>query len=232
MSESLRIKTPDGEFSCYVARPSADTPAPVVVVIQEIFGVNAGIRSIADDYAKRGFIAVCPDLFWRAEPGLDMSEAKEGDWAKGFALYQAYDRDRGVADIAATIASARTLSGSNGKVGVSGYCLGGLMTYLSAARTDGDAFVAYYGGGTDSYLDEVGNIKRPLLYHLAGDDEYIDAAAREKITQALKTNPHAEFHVYPGRNHAFARPNGNHYDANDASLANGRTDAFFRKHLS
>src|SRR4051794_38706324 len=99
MNERLTIRTDDGSFSCYVARPKAAI-APVVVVIQEIFGVNAGIRSIADSYAAKGFIAVSPDLFWRAEPGLDMSESSEGDLTKAVALYNAYDFDKGVHDIA------------------------------------------------------------------------------------------------------------------------------------
>ncbi|MES2073935.1 MAG: dienelactone hydrolase family protein [Pseudomonadota bacterium] len=233
MKESLTIQVADGSFNCYVARPSAASAAtaPVVVVVQEIFGVNAGIRSIADNYAAKGYIAVAPDLFWRTEPGLDMSESKEGDWAKGFALYNAFDFDKGVQDIAATVAAARSLQGASGKVGVTGYCLGGLMTFLTAARADADAFVPYYGGGTDKYAQEALNIKRPMLYHLAGDDEYIGKDAQAVINAALKDNPHAEVHTYPGRNHAFARPGGNHYDAQDATLANGRTDAFFKKHL-
>lgn len=232
MNDSLTITVADGSFQCYVARPSAAlASAPVVVVMQEIFGVNAGIRSIADDYAAKGYIAVAPDLFWRAEPGLSMSEASPGDWAKGFALYSAYDFDRGVQDVAATIAAARKMDGASGKVGVTGYCLGGLMTYLSAARADADAFVAYYGGSTEKYLAEAGNIKRPLLYHLAEEDEYIGKEAQAAIHAALDANPHAELHDYPGCNHAFARPGGNHYAAGAAALANSRTDAFFNKHL-
>ena len=232
MSEQLAIQTPDGSFNCYVARPAAGTAAgPVIVVIQEIFGVNAGIRSIADDYAAKGYIAIAPDLFWRAEPGLSMSEDKEGDWAKGFALYGAYDFDRGVHDIAACVAAARSLPGASGKVGVTGYCLGGLMTFLTAARADADAFVAYYGGGTEKYVAEGVNIKRPLLYHLAGADEYIGADAQAAINGALAGNAHVELHTYPGCNHAFARPGGNHYDAAAATLANGRTDEFFAQHL-
>ncbi|GGC67341.1 dienelactone hydrolase family protein [Undibacterium terreum] len=230
MKETLTVKVADGSFNCYVARPSAAV-APVIVVMQEIFGVNAGIRSIADAYAAKGYIAVAPDLFWRAEPGLDMSESKEGDWTKGFALYSAYDFDKGVQDVAATIAAARTMTGASGKVGVTGYCLGGLMTFLSAARADADAFVAYYGGSTEKYIQESVNIKRPLLYHLAGADEYIGTEAQATINAALKANSHAEVHTYPGCNHAFARPGGNHYDASAAELANGRTDAFFKKHL-
>jgi len=231
MSETLTIKVADGSFSCYVTRPDNAASAPVVVVLQEIFGVNAGIRSIADDYAAKGYIAVAPDLFWRADPGLDMSEDEPGDWARGFALYSAYDFDGGVNDIAAVVAGSRTLHGASGKVGVTGYCLGGLMTYLTAARADADAFVAYYGGGTEKYAAEAGKVGKPLLYHLAEEDEYIGKEAQATISAAFRANPHIELHSYPGCNHAFARPGGNHYDTAAATLANARTDAFFKQHL-
>jgi carboxymethylenebutenolidase len=232
MSETLTIKVADGSFNCYVARPANAASAPVIVVLQEIFGVNAGIRSIADGYAAKGYIAVAPDLFWRADPGLDMSEAEPGDWARGFALYSAYNFDGGVGDIAATVAAARTLKGGSGQVGVTGYCLGGLMTYLTAARADADAFVAYYGGGTEKYAAEAGNISKPTLYHLAEEDEYIGKDAQAVITAAFKVNPKIELHSYPGCNHAFARPGGTHYDTAAATLANARTDAFFKQNLS
>ena len=177
MSKQLRIHTADGEFSCYVARSGNAVAAPVVIVIQEIFGVNAGIRSIADGYAAKSYLAIAPDLFWRGEPNLDLSDKSEQDLAKGFAQYNAYDFARGVHDIAATVAAARTLDGASGKVGITGYCLGGLMTFLSAAGTDADAFAAYYGGGTDQHLSIAAEIKKPLLYHLADADEYIGEQA-------------------------------------------------------
>jgi carboxymethylenebutenolidase len=231
MTEQLHVQTPDGNFACYVARPAGAGTYPVIVVLQEIFGVNAGIRSIADDYAAKGYIAISPDLFWRAEPGLSMSEANEGDWAKGFALYSAYDMNKGVQDIAATIAAARNMPGANGKVGVTGYCLGGLLTYLTAARFNADAFVAYYGGATEKYLDEATGITDPLLYHLAEEDEYINKDAQAAIKAAL-AKPNIDVYSYPGRNHAFVRPGGNHYNATDATLANVRTDAFLKQYLA
>ncbi|CAN7410744.1 dienelactone hydrolase family protein [Pseudoduganella sp. LjRoot289] len=232
MKQTLNIQAEDGTFQCYVARPATEGPAPVIVVLQEIFGVNAGIRSIAEGYAAQGYIAVAPDLFWRAEAGLDMSEAKEGDWAKGFALYNAYDFDQGVRDIAATIAAARGMQGASGKVGVTGYCLGGLLTYLSAARGRADAFVAYYGGGTENYAAEAAKVADPLLYHIAGEDDYIGKEAQAVINAALGANANIELHTYPGCNHAFARPGGSHYDDAAATLANGRSAAFFKQHLS
>ncbi len=231
MSEKLVITTAEGSFDCYVARPDVVGTYPVIIVLQEIFGVNEGIRSIADSYAAKGYIAVAPDLFWRAEPGLSLSEAVESDVAKAFSLYQSYDFDKGVQDIAATISAARTLEGASGKVGVTGYCLGGLMTYLSAARTDGDAFAAYYGGGTDQYLAEARNIGAPIIYHLAGADDYLKPDAQEQIKAALADKQDAEVHIYPGCDHAFARPGGSHHDAAATQLANSRTDEFFARTL-
>ena len=232
MSEQLSIHTPDGDFNCYVARPAAATPAPVIVIIQEIFGVNAGIRAIADGYAAKGYIAIAPDLFWRAEPGLDLSDSVPDDVTKAFAMYGAYDVEKGVQDIGAIVAAARTLPGASGKVGVTGYCLGGLMTFLAAAGTDADAFAAYYGGGMDQHLDKVTQITRPLLVHLAGDDAYIGKDAQAAIQASLAGKPDTAVHIYPGCDHAFARTVGAHYDAAAATLANTRTDAFFQRHLA
>jgi carboxymethylenebutenolidase len=231
-TSSIQVAVADGRFHCHVAWPDTPGLRPVIVVLQEIFGVNAGIRSIADAYAEKGYIAVAPDLFWRDAPGLSLSEDKDGDWERAFALYNAYDIGAGIEDIAAVVAAARRLPGANGKVGVTGYCLGGLLTYLSAARTNADAFVAYYGGGTDRYVAEADAIRAPLLYHLAGADEYIGPTAQEAIRAALARRPGRELHVYPGRDHAFARPGGHHYHAGDAILANARTDAFFARHLA
>jgi carboxymethylenebutenolidase len=233
MSEQISIQTTDGVFDCYVARPAAAAAqAPVIVIIQEIFGVNAGIRAIADGYAAKGYIAIAPDLFWRAQPGLELAESNPDDVTKAFAMYNAYDVEKGVQDIAAVVTTARTLAGASGKVGVTGYCLGGLLTYLAAAGTDADAFAAYYGGGIDQHLDKVARITRPLLVHLAGDDAYIGADAQAAIQGALAGKPDTEVHIYPGCDHAFARPGGAHHDAAATTLANARTDAFFQRHLA
>ncbi|MFT4251791.1 MAG: dienelactone hydrolase family protein, partial [Caulobacter sp.] len=171
------------------------------------------------------------DLFWRVEPGLSMSENSEANWKKALDIYGAYDFDQGAADVLKTVEAARDLPGSSGKVGLTGYCLGGLMTFLGAARGAPDAAVAYYGGGTERYVGEAGAVKAPLLMHLAGDDEFIGPEARATIVEALAGRPDVEVHVYPGRNHAFARPGGAHYDKTDADTANERTLAFFKKTL-
>ena len=230
MSGYISVDTPDGSFQAYLARPAA-LPAPAVVVVQEIFGVNADLRETCDELALQGYLALSPDLFWRLEPGVDMSDQTEVEWKQGFALLTAFDYENGVADIAATMEKARTLPGANGKVGLMGYCLGGLMTFLTTARKGADASVVYYGGNTEKHLDEAKNIWTPLIIHLGEEDEYISKEAQKAIIEALADNPIAQVFTYPGRCHAFARHRGKHYDKDAATLANGRTASFFALHL-
>ena len=231
MSETLSITTPDGAFSAYVARPAAAS-APAVVVIQEIFGVNKVMRDICDGLAAQGFLAICPDLFWRIEPGIDITDQSEAEWKRAFELYNAFDVDAGVGDIAATIAAARTLTGASGKVGAVGYCLGGLLAFLTATRTDADASISYYGIGIEKHLAETEKLTRPLLMHVAELDQFVPPEARKMILDGLKDHPQIEIHTYAGRDHAFAREGGAHYDAADAAKANGRSLTFFKTHLA
>lgn len=229
MEERVQIETPDGRFAAYVATPEG-APRAAIVVGQEIFGINADMRQTCAELAAQGYVAICPDLFWRLEPGVELADGSEAGWQKALSLYEAFDIDAGVRDIAATLRYARTRSAS-GKVGVTGYCLGGLLTFLSAVRTGADAAVAYYGGGIERYVGEAGGLATPLLMHLGDRDEFIDAAARQRIIAALGGKPGVEIHVYPGCRHAFARHRGTHYDAPAAQLANARSAAFFRRHL-
>ena len=231
MSQSLTIQTPDGAFQAYVARPDAPT-APVVVVLHEVFGVNDDMRMTCDELAAQGFLAVAPDLFWRQEAGVDLNAWSETEWRKGLALYLAYDRDQGVQDILAAIDAARTMPGSSGKVAVMGFCLGALMAFLTAARGDVDAVVAYHGGDTEKYLHEASAVTAPLLMHLAEEDEFISKAAQAQIKAAFAAASNATIDSYPDRNHAFARHTGAHYHAADAALANGRTWRFLAEALA
>jgi carboxymethylenebutenolidase len=230
MSQTINIPTEGGEFSAYVARPS-NASAPVVVVLHEIFGVNEDMRQTCLELADKGFIAIAPELFWRQERGVDLNTWSDAEWKKGLALYTAYDRDIGVRDVIATVRAAEQLQGASGKVGVMGFCLGGLMTYLAAARHNLDASVAYHGGDTESYLGEARGITAPLLMHLAEEDEFISKDAQARIKAALADVPNAKIYSYPGCNHAFARHTGVHYDANAAALANERTWAFLAEYL-
>jgi carboxymethylenebutenolidase len=229
-ADRLSVATPDGAFSAYVARPAA-AKAPAIVVIQEIFGVNAVMRAICDDLAAQGYLAICPDLFWRIEPGIDITDQSDADWKRAFELFNAFDVDAGVKDIAATIDLIRAEPGCNGKVGAVGFCLGGLLAFLTATRTDVDASVGYYGVGIERYTAEAEKLASPLLLHIADEDQFVPKPAQALIIAALKNHPQVELHTYPGRDHAFARKGGAHYDAQDAAVAEGRTLGFFKKHL-
>ncbi|TPG52628.1 dienelactone hydrolase family protein [Sphingomonas glacialis] len=226
MGEQIEIVTTDGRFAAYRALPSVPS-APAVVVLHELFGVNADMRQTCDDLAARGFLAICPDLFWRQQPGIDLDVRSEADWKTGLALYGAFDRELGVSDIIATVDAAAALTGSSGRVGILGYCLGGLMTFLTAARTSIDAAVAFHGAETEKYLDEAGAITTLMLMHLAGEDEFMPEDARNAIITALDDKPNVQVFTYSGCHHAFSRHGGAHYDARAATLANQRTWSFF-----
>ena len=230
MNDRITIEGRDGEFSAYIARPKV-LPAPAVLVLHEVFGVNTDIRKHCDELAEQGFIAVAPDLFWRQEPGVDLSVTSEPDWQHGLRLNQAYDRDAGARDVKDTANVVAKLPGCIGKIAVLGYCLGGLMTFLTAARYGVDAAVVYHGGDTEKYLGEANGLHAPLLMHLAEEDEFISKAAQAEIKAALASKPNAIVYSYPGQFHAFTRLNGAHYNAAAAALANGRTTAFLDRHL-
>jgi carboxymethylenebutenolidase len=228
--QQIAISGPDGSFAGYLAVPAAGRGAGIVV-IQEIFGINGAMRAAADALAADGFFALVPDLFWRLDPGVELTDNSDAEWKRAFALMRRFDANTGVGDIQTTINHLRTLPGCNGKVGVVGYCLGGLLAYLTAARTDSDASVGYYGVNIQTMLDEAQSIKKPLMLHIAGKDEYTPPEAQEQIVAGLAANPLVSLHRYPEMNHAFARVHGQHYDQANAGLANSRTAMFLRQHL-
>lgn len=231
MSE-LIIPSKDGQsFTAYVAMP-AKLPAPTVIVIQEIFGVNAELRKKCDDLAAEGFIAVAPDLFWRMEPNVQLTDQSEAEWAKAFDLYNRFDIDLGVEDLRATHHVFRGHAHSTGVVGCVGYCLGGKLAYLMAARSRVDAAVAYYGVGIEAMLDEAATIKKPLLMHIAEGDQFVPPEAQEKIKEGLKNKAAVTLYSYPGCDHAFARGHGQHYDPAAAKIANERTLEFLTSTLN
>jgi carboxymethylenebutenolidase len=228
MNDRTTIEGRDGAFGAYIARPKA-SPASAVVVLQELFGVNADIWKTCNELAEQGLIAVAPDLFWRQEPGVDLSVTSEADWQHGLRLYQAYDRDAGARDVKDTANAVSKLPGCTGKVAVLGYCLGALMVFLTAVRHGVDAAVAYHGGDTEKYLGEIDGLHAPMLMHLAEEDEFISKAAQAEIKTALAKKPNATVYSYPGQHHAFSRHNGAHYNAAAAALANGRTREFLHQ---
>lgn len=230
MGEYRQLDATGGTFGVFIEWPRT-TPAPVVVVLHEVFGVNDDMRQSCREFAEQGFIALCPDLFWRQEPGLDLNYWSDEEWKKGLALYEAYDFDQGVLDVETVVAMGRSLPEGNGKVGVMGYCLGGLMTFLTAARSRVDAAVAYYGGGTQNHLGDAHTLQSPMIMHLGTQDEFISPEAQDAIKAALKDSDNVTIYGYPGCSHAFARHTGTHYDPSAAALANTRTYAFLQRQL-
>lgn len=218
-----------GSFGVYRALPDGK-PKAAVVVIQEIFGINPGIRAKVDHWAAQGYAGYALDLFWRDTPQLELDPDVPDQFQKALGHMQKFDRDKGVADIEATIRAARAETG--GKVGVTGYCLGGLMTYLSATRTDADASVAYYGGGINNFLSESHAIARPLMLHFADQDHFITPDHVDQIRNELKDNGRVTVHTYPGVDHGFATEFGKRRNDEAARLADSRTEAFFAKHLA
>lgn len=227
----ISIKSLEGKsFDAYCATPHGDV-GPGLIVIQEIFGVNAGMRSICDHYASLGYIAVCPDLFWRQMPGVQLTDQTPAEWEQALALYKGFDVEAGVRDILATLGHIRAMPPCSGKVGAVGYCLGGKLAYLTASRLDIDATSSYYGVGLDALLGEVHDIRTPLILHIAALDEYTPEAVRNKILKAVARNPEISAYIYENADHAFARPNGVHFNAAAAALANERTEKLFAEYL-
>ncbi|MCB9990189.1 MAG: dienelactone hydrolase family protein [Rhodospirillales bacterium] len=231
MSNTIIIPSKDGgSFSAYIAMPEKK-PAPAIIVAQEIFGVNKGLRDKCDWLAEQGFIAVCPDLFWRIEPGIELTDQSEAEWARAFELFNAFDIDQGIEDLRAVHHVLKGHADCTSKVGCIGYCLGGKLAYLMATRSTVEASVSYYGVGLDALLDEAGSIANPLMLHIAEEDEFVSKDAQEKIKAGLADNPHVTLHSYEGLNHAFTRVGGKHYDAQGAALADERTLAFLHHTL-
>jgi len=231
MSETVSISTLDGDghFAAWCARP-AGPPRAAIVVIQEIFGVNAAIRRKCDRLAADGYLALAPDLFWRLEPGVELDPDIEVEFQRALALMGRFDQDQGVADIEATIRHARRELGVP-KVGVVGYCLGGRLAYMVAARTDADASVGYYAVGIPDRLREKHAIANPLMLHLAGADHFVDAEAQAAMHAGLDDHPKVTLHDYPGEDHGFAIESGRRRSEAAAALADSRTAAFFAEHL-
>jgi carboxymethylenebutenolidase len=220
-----------GSFSALVV-PPAHAPAGAVVLIQEIFGVNDAMRATAAQVADLGFIAVVPDLFWRLQPGVDLTDKTEAEWKAAFDYMNRFDQDLGVEDLKATLAFARALPGSNGRAGTMGYCLGGRLAFMMAARSDADVNVSYYGVGIDGLLGELRNVHKKLVIHIAEKDQFVPPEAQSRIVAETSGNAHVETYVYPGADHAFARVGGTHWHGLSATIANGRSAAALAAALS
>jgi carboxymethylenebutenolidase len=229
-SAMVTIKSFDNQqFDGYLALPASGY-GPGIVVLQEIFGVNEHMRSVTDWYAAHGFVALCPDLFWRMERGIELSD--KSDHEKAIEFYLRLDEAKAVEDSAAAMEFLRGYSGCNGRVGAVGFCLGGNLAYLLSVRFKPDAAVGYYGVSIEKSLNEATNLGSPLMLHIAGKDPYCPPEAQQAIIQALGNNPLVAIHQYAERDHAFGRPGGEHYHQADAELANLRSLEFLINHLA
>lgn len=232
MSEiTIAAKDGSGSFFAYVAAPENVEKAPAILIIQEIFGVNGFLRTIADQWAAKGYLAIVPDLFWRIEPRIELTDKTDAEWQRAFQLFQAFDVPKGIEDIQATLDGIRAQPGFGGKVGTVGYCLGGKLAYLAACLCDADCNVSYYGVGIEKDLHEALTLTKPYLCHIAENDSYVPPQAQQEINTCLRSINHIAVYTYPGVDHAFARLEGANWNELAAALANQRTEDFFEKHL-
>ena len=214
-----------GAIPVYVAKP-AGVARGAIIVIQEIFGINDGIRQKADDWAAKGYLAVAPDVFWRQEPGLELNPDVPEEFQRGVGVMMKHDFELGIRDVEAVIHWIRRNQGV-AKVGLVGFCMGGKIAYMAAARTDVDASVGYYGVAIDQMLGESHAIAKPLLLHVPTADGFVPPAAQQAIHAGLDDNAHVTIHDYPGLDHGFADTFGARRDEAGAKLADQRTEEFF-----
>jgi carboxymethylenebutenolidase len=229
MSEWLKVKASDGhELSVYVVRPEAE-PVGAIVLVQEIFGVNGHIRSVADSYAKEGYVVVAPALFDRYERGVELKYEGE-DSKRAFEFYKKLDPETALLDVAAAYEVAK---GVGKGIGVIGFCFGGLMSWLTATRGETlkmqpSCCVGYYPGGIGKYATEEPSC--PVMLHFGGADSHIGKDQRDAVHEA---HPEVEIYVYEGAGHAFNRDvDANAYHAESAAEARKRTLAFLKTHVA
>ena len=232
MTETVNVPTLSGDqsFGAYVARPEGNAKG-AIIVIQEIFGVNAGIRRKCDRLAEEGYLAVAPDLFWRLKPGIELDPDVEPEFNEALEWMGKFDQDQGIRDIEATIHWIRRDAGVP-KVGCVGYCLGGRLAYMTAARTDIDASVGYYGVGIDGLLGEKHAIAHPLMLHIPTEDGFVDKDTQKAMLDGLDDHAKVTLHDYEGLDHGFATEFGKRRDEDAANLADSRTSEFFAKNLA
>jgi len=232
MATNIQFPSLDGaaQIPASVARP-AGTPKAAIIVIPEIFGVNPGIQQKCETWASEGYLAIAPDIFWRFAPGVELDPDVPEQLQEAFGYFGQYDPDLGIQDIEAAIHHIRRTEGV-GKVGLVGYCLGGRMAYMAAARTDIDASVGYYGVMIDQMLGESHAIANPLMLHIPTADHFVGPEAQAAIHAGLDNHPKVTLHDYEGLDHGFAAEMGDRRDEAGAQLADSRTRAFLAANLA
>lgn len=231
MTLNITIPTLDGDtsFGGYIARPQGP-PKAAIIVIQEIFGVNPGIRQKCDKLAAEGYVALAPDLFWRLQPEVSLDPDVEAEFNQALDLMGKFNQDAGIRDIQAAIDFLRESEGV-AKVGCVGYCLGGRLAFMTAARTNIDASVGYYGVGIDGLLHEKHAIAHPVLLHIPTADGFVPRETQAAMHEGLDDHPKVTLHDYDGLDHGFATETGKRRHEEAATLADARTAGFFAEHL-
>lgn len=231
MTTNTQIPTLDGSgtIPAYVAKPSGAARG-AIIVIQEIFGVNPGIRKKTDDWAAKGYLAVAPDVFWRQKPGVEFDADVPEEFQEAVGYMMKHDFDLGIQDVEAVIHWIRRDQGV-AKVGLTGYCMGGKVAYMAATRTDVDASVGYYGVGIDQMLNEAHAIAKPLMLHVPTADGFVPPEAQKAMHDGLDSNHHVTIHDYEGLDHGFAAEHGVRRNEEAAQLADERTADFFARHV-
>ena len=227
-SQMVDIAGADGVLQGYFA--VSDQPRAGIVVIQEIFGVNSHIRDVSNRLAATGYAVLAPDLFWRVQPDIQLGYTPD-DISKGRAVKDRVAVDDAVNDLQASFAVLRAQPECQGKkIGVVGFCWGGLLTYLAAARLDPACAASYYGGGIANFLDEADEIDCPVQFHFGDQDQAIPMDQVDKIRAAVQGKS-AEVFVYHGAGHGFHCDQRGSYNADSAKLAWERTLGLFDRFL-
>jgi carboxymethylenebutenolidase len=214
-----------GGMTGYLAVPAAGS-GPGIVLLQEIFGVNAHMRDVADLYAEEGYVVLAPDLFHAMEQRVELGY-EGADMEKAFGFYQRFDPQASVPDIVASVAALRARPECTGKVGAIGFCLGGLLAWLAAARAGVDAAVGYYGVGIEGFLGEMDSVKCPVTLHFGEIDKFVPAEARDAIAAAV-AGKNIEIFVYPGADHGFNCSERPAFDKAASLMAHSRSLTTFR----
>jgi carboxymethylenebutenolidase len=226
-SKTVTVTASDGGvFNAYLALPE-DGRGPGLVLLQEIFGINGYLRGVADRYAEEGYVTIVPDLYWRIQPGVELGYS-EAEIEAAFGFYGRFDPDQAIKDVADTLRAMRAMPECNGKAGAIGFCLGGMLAYLTAARCNVEVAVSYYGVGIEKRLNEAGAVRCPMVLHFGEQDRFVPAASRDAVAAAFKERDDVEVYVYPGADHAFSNPVRPSYDRFAASLAHSRTIGLLR----
>ncbi|MBK5400733.1 dienelactone hydrolase family protein [Pseudomonas sp. TH39(2020)] len=225
----IEIDSADGKFGAYLAIPHT-RKGPGIVLIQEIFGVNEHIRSVAEQYAADGYLVIAPDLFWRSGHRIELGYDEAG-WKRAVELMNATDVGKAQTDIELAIDALKAQPGLDGGIASIGYCFGGLLSYHTAANGLVDVAIAYYGGGIQNQLDRADEIEVPLLMHFGEQDSHIPLEAVEKIAERFDTNDYVEIVVYPEAEHGFNCSHRDSYNQRAAAEAHGNTLIFLGQEL-